>query len=180
MADLLTWNGERGIRGGVTLARVRMSHLDPGSPQWEWTCVVGDCVWRGALSEADGQAKAEDAVRDWFERIGVVATDQVEWRALRRVARTVRCLARDIRAEVEAAAERLTARLELADTVNRSRRSDAYGQALRALYHDRSIPIPDDRRDDALAAFEQLINQGIDVPTAYAMVTGEDWLPGEQ
>lgn len=83
MADLLTWNGERGIRGGVTLARVRMSHLDPGSPQWEWTCVVGDCVWRGALSEADGQAKAEDAVRDWFERIGVVATDQVEWRALR-------------------------------------------------------------------------------------------------
>ncbi len=99
---------------------------------------------------------------------------------LRRVARTVRCLAADFRAVLDAALDRFNERVAVADRASRTRRSDAYGQALRALYHDRSIPIPDDRRDDALAAFEQLINQGIDVPTAYAMVTGEDWLPGEQ
>lgn len=78
MGDLLTWNGEHGERGGEILARVRRSHLDHGSPQWEWTCVFGDCVWRGALSEADGQVKAEEAVRAWFERIGAVALDVAE------------------------------------------------------------------------------------------------------
>jgi hypothetical protein len=78
MGDLLTWNGELGKRGGETLAHVRRSHLDHGSPQWEWTCVVRDCVWRNAYTKADGQAAAEAMVRDWLTRIVVVATDGAE------------------------------------------------------------------------------------------------------
>jgi len=35
-------------------------------------------VWRGALSEADGQVKAEDAVHAWFDRIGVTPNEEAD------------------------------------------------------------------------------------------------------
>jgi hypothetical protein len=92
-----------------------------------------------------------------------------------RLVRTVRCLARDLRACWDAALDRLTERVDLADTARRTRRSDAYKRAAKALFNDPSLPIPEDRRFDALLAFERLVDQGVDVPTAYSTVIDEEW-----
>lgn len=98
---------------------------------------------------------------------------------LRRAARTLRCLASDCLALLETTLAGFAARAELVDRARRARRSDAYRdayrQAAKGLCQDPSLPIPEDRRFDALLAFERLVDQGIDVATAYAVVLDEEW-----